>query len=102
MRSDGRICRGKEAQFIEMMNEKARELDAVTRILPMQAGLPDSDHYTTALRSGKIMRAGLQNPLFPKGYQRSQLYDSGHKPQQGARGMHNHMPLMAKESNLLL
>ena len=81
---------GTEAQFIEMMNEKARELGCRNTHFANASGLPDSNHYTTAYDLAKIMRAGLPNPPVPESYQRSQLYDSGYKPQRGKRNAYSY------------
>ncbi len=90
---------GTEAQFIEMMNEKARELRCRNTHFANASGLPDSNHYTTAYDLAKIMRAGLQNPRFRKVISAAN-YTIPATNLSEARGMHTHMPLMAKESNL--
>ena len=90
---------GTEAQFIEMMNEKARELGCRNTHFANASGLPDSNHYTTAYDLAKIMRAGLQNPRFRKVISAAN-YTIPATNLSEARGMHTHMPLMAKESNL--
>ncbi len=87
------------AQFIEMMNEKARELGCRNTHFANASGLPDSNHYTTAYDLAKIMRAGLQNPRFRKVISAAN-YTIPATNLSEARGMHTHMPLMAKESNL--
>lgn len=90
---------GTEAQFIDMMNEKARELGCKNTHFANASGLPDSNHYTTAYDLAKIMRAGLQNPRFRKVISAAN-YTIPATNLSEARGMHTHMPLMAKESNL--
>mgnify|MGYP002243370465 CR=1 FL=1 len=74
-------------------------MDAEIHILPNASGLPDSNHYTTAYDLAKIMRAGLQNPRFRKVISAAN-YTIPATNLSEARGMHTHMPLMAKESNL--
>lgn len=90
---------GTEANFINMMNEKAKELGCENTHFANAGGLPDPNHYTTALDMAKIMRAGLQNKRFRRvisvpGYTvpASNLSDKKY--------FHTHMPLIAKESNL--
>ena len=69
---------GTEANFVEMMNQKAKELGCTHTHFANASGLPDENHYSSAHDLAKIMRACLSE----------------------ARVMHTHMPLMAKESNL--
>lgn len=90
---------GSEAQFIEMMNQKAKEVGCKNTHFANASGLPDPNHYTTAYDMARIMRAGLSNPNFRKvigatdhTIPATNLSD--------ARGMHTHMPLIAQGSNL--
>ena len=50
---------GTEAEFINMMNAKAKELGCTRTHFANAGGLPDANHYTTARDLAKIMRAGL-------------------------------------------
>lgn len=90
---------GTESAFIEMMNQKARELGCTNTHFANAGGLPNEDHYTTAHDLAKIMRAGLRNARFRKVIS-AVNYTIPATNLSEARGMHTHMPLMAKESNL--
>lgn len=90
---------GSEENFINMMNEKAKALGCSRTHFTNASGLPDANHYTTAHDLAKIMRAGLQNSRFRKVIS-AVNYTIPATSMSEARGMHTHMPLMAKESNL--
>lgn len=55
---------GSEEAFVAEMNERARNLGCTDTHFVNCTGLPAPDHYTCALDLTKIMRAGLQHPLF--------------------------------------
>lgn len=90
---------GTEANFVEMMNQKAKELGCTHTHFANASGLPDENHYSSAHDLAKIMRAGLRNKRFCQ-----VLKCSGYKiaatNMSEARSLHTHMPLMAKESPL--
>ena len=90
---------GTEAQFIEMMNQKAKEIGCRNTHFANASGLPDAEHYTTAHDLAKIMRAGLRNHRFRQVLSKVS-YTIPATNLSEPRGMHTHMPLMAKESNL--
>ena len=90
---------GTEAQFIEMMNQRAKEIGCKNTHFANASGLPDANHYTTAHDLAKIMRAGLQKSRFRQVIS-GVNYTIPATNLSEARGMHTHMPLMAKESNL--
>lgn len=90
---------GTEANFVEMMNQKAKELGCTHTHFINASGLPNENHYSSAHDLAKIMRAGLKNARFRKvisctGYTIPATNLSE------ARPLHTHMPLMAKESSL--
>ena len=90
---------GTEANFVEMMNQKAKELGCTHTHFINASGLPNENHYSSAHDLAKIMRAGLKNARFRKvisctGYTIPETNLSE------ARPLHTHMPLMAKESSL--
>ena len=90
---------GTEANFVDMMNQRAKELGCTHTHFANASGLPDENHYSSPLDLARIMRAGLQNARFRKvigtvGYTIPATNLSA------ARPMHTHMPLMAKESDL--
>ena len=90
---------GTEAQFIEMMNQRAKEIGCKNTHFANASGLPDANHYTTAHDLAKIMRVGLRNHRFRQVIS-GVNYTIPATNLSEARGMHTHMPLMAKESNL--
>ena len=90
---------GTEADFVNMMNQKAQELGCTNTHFANAGGLPDPDHYTTAHDMAKILQAGLKSKRF-----RRVFSSTGHTIPatnlSAERAMHTHMPLMAKESDL--
>ena len=90
---------GSEAKFIDMMNERARELGATHTHFVNASGLPDENHYSSAHDLAKIMRACLRNKRFRQ-VMKCSNYKIPATNLSEARVMHTHMPLMAKESNL--
>lgn len=57
---------GTEENFIKMMNDKAESLGCTHTHFDNPNGLPDKEHWTTALDMAKISRAAYQNPVFAK------------------------------------
>ncbi len=57
---------GTEENFIKMMNDKARELGCTHTHFHNPNGLPDDEHWTTALDMARISRAAYQNPTFAR------------------------------------
>lgn len=53
---------GTEDAFVDMMNEKAKQLGCTQSHFNNTNGLPDPDHYTSAHDMGLIARAAIQNP----------------------------------------
>lgn len=53
-------------KFVEMMNQKAKEIGAVHTHFANPNGLPNDDHYTTAKDLGLIACTALKNPKFAK------------------------------------
>ena len=90
---------GSEANFVDMMNQRAKELGCTHTHFANASGLPDENHYSSALDLAKIMRAGLQNARFRKVIERVG-YTIPATNLSESRPMHTHMPLMAKESDL--
>ena len=52
---------GTEANFVEMMNQKAKELGCTHTHFANASGLPDENHYSSAHDLAKIMLHGLRN-----------------------------------------
>lgn len=50
--------------FVDMMNEKARELGCTNTHFANPSGLNDEDHYTTAYDMALIGREAMDNPVF--------------------------------------
>lgn len=57
---------GSEADFVEMMNQKAQELGAVNTHFVNSHGLHDDNQYTTARDMYLITKAALETPGFEK------------------------------------
>lgn len=90
---------GTEAEFVEMMNQKAEEIGCTHTHFTNASGLPDEDHYSSAHDLAKIMRAALRNKRFCQ-VLKCTNYKIAATNLSEARVMHTHMPLMAQESNL--
>lgn len=90
---------GTEADFVEMMNQKAKEIGCTHTHFANASGLPDENHYSSALDLARIMRAGLKNHRFRQVIEKAG-YTIPATNLSAARPMHTHMPLMAKESDL--
>ena len=52
------------AQFVAMMNARAKEIGAANTRFANPHGLPDDDHYTTAYDLALIAREAMGNPVF--------------------------------------
>lgn len=57
---------GSVKKFIELMNERARQMGCTNTHFNNPHGLPDVNHYTTAGDMAKIAKAAWYNPLFRK------------------------------------
>ena len=90
---------GTEANFVEMMNQKAKELGCTHTHFANASGLPDENHYSSAHDLAKIMRAALRNKRFCQ-VLKCTSYKIPATNMSQARTLHTHMPLMAKESPL--
>ena len=90
---------GTEANFVDMMNQRAKELGCTHTNFANSSGLPDENHYSSAHDLAKIMRACLRNRRFRQ-VMKCSNYKIPATNLSEARVMHTHMPLMAKESNL--
>ena len=55
---------GSEEKFVELMNNKAKELGLENTHFDNPHGLSSDNHYTTAYELGEIMRYALSNPDF--------------------------------------
>ena len=55
---------GSLPQFVQLMNERARELGAKNTHFANPHGLPDDTHVTTAYDLALIAREAMKNPLF--------------------------------------
>ncbi|MFP5502262.1 MAG: D-alanyl-D-alanine carboxypeptidase family protein, partial [Candidatus Sericytochromatia bacterium] len=53
---------GSEAKFVEMMNERAKELGLTNTHFNNPHGLPAEDHYSTAYDLAQLLRVAIQNP----------------------------------------
>ena len=57
---------GSVKKFVELMNQKARQIGCTNTHFNNPNGLPDEKHYTTANDMAKIARAAWFNPMFRK------------------------------------
>ncbi len=57
------LC-GTEERFVQMMNEKARELGMTNTHFANSHGLDDPNHYSTARDLATLARYCIQNPIF--------------------------------------
>ena len=87
---------GTEANFVEMMNQKAKKLGCTHTHFVNASGLPDENHYSCAEDLAKIMRAGLKNARFRKVLE-TVNYTIPATNLSAARSLHTHVPLLAKE-----
>lgn len=88
---------GSEAQFVEMMNQRAKEIGCKNTHFTNASGLPDPNHYTTAHDMAKIMREGLKNKNFRKIIGKVN-YSIPATNMSDKRVMHTHLPMLAGES----
>jgi D-alanyl-D-alanine carboxypeptidase len=57
---------GSEAEFVKLMNKKARELGLTNTHFTNTTGLHDADHYTTCREMAAIMNCAMKNPVASK------------------------------------
>lgn len=57
-------CAGSIEAFVDMMNQKARELGCTGSNFANPSGLNNENHYTTARDMAIIMKAAIENPDF--------------------------------------
>lgn len=70
-------CAGSAEDFVNMMNEKAREIGAYETNFANPHGLDAEGHYTTAYDLAKITRYALQNPVFNRIVSTREYYFEG-------------------------
>lgn len=58
------VAGGNISDFIELMNERAKELGCKSTNFVNTHGLPDENHYTTAWELGLISMEAMRHPLF--------------------------------------
>lgn len=68
------LTSGSTKKFVELMNQKARQLGCTNTHFNNPNGLPDETHYTTASDMAKIARAAWFNPTF-RSYVSTQYYE---------------------------
>lgn len=88
---------GTEADFIEMMNQRAREIGCTSTNFANASGLPDENLYTTAYDMAKIVQEGLKNPIF-RGAIKTRAYTIPATNMSAERFMNTHLPHLAPES----
>ena len=57
-------CGGTIENFVNLMNERAKEIGALGTHFANPSGLPDDSHYTTAKDLCNIARVAMSNPVF--------------------------------------
>ena len=60
------LVSGNVKKFVELMNERAREMGCTGTHFNNPHGLPDVNHYTTAMDMALIAKEAWANPLFRK------------------------------------
>ena len=60
------VGKGSMADFVQMMNDKAKSIGATNTHFNNPHGLPDTNHYSTARDLAKIAAYGYLNPKFRK------------------------------------
>lgn len=91
----GEEVSGSTKKFVELMNERARQLGCTKTHFNNPNGLPDETHYTTANDMAKIAKAAWYNPLFRK-FTTKDLYEippTNKQPE--TRYLLNHHKMMA-------
>ena len=85
LESDGVACieiakyiAGSEQAFVELMNQKAKQLGLTGTHFVNTHGLHDDDHYTTARDMAAIMRYAMQNALCAKIMSTERYNATGH------------------------
>lgn len=89
---------GSVKKFVELMNQRARELGCKDTHFNNPNGLPDETHYTTASDMMKIAKAAWYNPLFRK-FVTTQVYEippTNEQPE--TRYLLNHHKMMDGQS----
>lgn len=89
---------GSVKKFVELMNDRARQLGCTDTHFNNPNGLPDETHYTTANDMMKIAKAAWYNPLFRK-FVTTQVYEippTNKQPE--TRYLLNHHKMMAGQS----
>ena len=86
---------GSVKKFVEMMNERARQLGCTGTHFNNPNGLPDESHYTTASDMAKIAKAAWNNRTFRK-YATTDTYEiPPTNVMQETRYMRNHHGMMS-------
>lgn len=80
--------------FVALMNNKAKELGLVNTNFTNPSGLPDDNHYTTALELAKLAAFALNNPTFAKIVATKSAY-LPYKNQKNGRYIKNHNKLLS-------
>ena len=94
----GEAVAGSEANFVKMMNKRAKELGATNTHFANSSGLPDDNHYSSARDMALIFREGLKNETFRTvvGTPDYIIQPTNMNSQQ--RILHTHHPMFAPES----
>ena len=89
---------GTEADFVNMMNQKAQELGCTNTHFANSSGLPDDNHYSSAKDMALIMREGLKNEDFRTVIGTADYVIEPTNMNTQQRILHTHHPMFAPES----
>jgi D-alanyl-D-alanine carboxypeptidase (penicillin-binding protein 5/6) len=84
---------GHEETFVQMMNDRAREMGLQQTHFANSHGLHDPDHYTTAYDLAVMARVAMQNPAFRQLVSLEEATIPGYK-QNPPRELHSHNQLL--------
>ncbi len=84
---------GHEESFVQMMNDRAREMGLQQTHFANSHGLHDPDHYTTAYDLAVMARVAMQNPAFRQLVSLEEATIPGYK-ENPPRELHSHNQLL--------
>ena len=94
----GEAVAGSEANFVKMMNKRAKELGATNTHFANSSGLPDDNHYSSARDMALIFREGLKNETFRTVVGTPDYIIQTTTMNSQQRILHTHHPMFAPES----
>ena len=88
------LVSGDIKNFVDLMNERAKELGAVNTHFVTTNGLDDPNHYTTAHDMALIMRQAIQTPYFTTFFSEANFDIPPTNMQTNVRHLHNKNSLL--------